>query len=163
MIGSSQTVKWTKLISLGNKPENCDHIVNNPWVRVSNEQKYVIRSGYKSERTVALPDGSIVQLFCEVCKQQNVPLFKCSCPDKLVEVITTTLTQAANSILQKLGVETKKHWSGSNFFGFLRKDVFKYLCIDNEELYPTSENDIEPLVNNPPNSSTSEQQISSIG
>ena len=98
---------------------------------VSNGQKYLVRPGFNSEREVILPDGDTVQLFCEVLRPQNVPLFQCTCPDKSVNVITTP-TQAANSALETLGVKTKKRWSFF-FLGFLRKDIISRLSIEYQD------------------------------
>jgi hypothetical protein len=59
-----------------------------------------------------------------------VPLFKCTCEEKSVEIIATTPTQAANSLLKELGLQTNKQWSGPIFFGFLRKEIISKLSVN---------------------------------
>ena len=62
----------------------------------------MIQPGFKSERSITLANGDVCQVFCEVIKPQLVPLFKCTCKEKSIEIIATTPTQAANSLLKKL-------------------------------------------------------------
>ena len=65
-----------------------------------------------------------------------MPLFKCTCKEKSIEIIATTPTQAANSLLKKIGLQTNKHWLGPIFFGFLRKEIISKLSV-NKDSYIT--------------------------
>lgn len=125
-------VKWGRLVSTGSIVD-AEQQENSPWFRSSPDGcSYRINPGYKAERTAILDNGKHVLVCCEIIKPQLAPLFKCSCKEKEVEIVATTPTRAANSFLHKIGVSTTKHWSGPDFFGFLRKDVFKRLAVNLE-------------------------------
>ena len=112
---TKQNIKWRRLVSLGEViPEHKER--NSPWIRSSEGRDYLIRPGFKSERSITLRNGDVCQVLCEVVKPQLVPLFKCTCEEKSVEIIATTPTRAANSVLKELGVQTNKQWSGPMFF-----------------------------------------------
>jgi hypothetical protein len=89
---------------------------NSPWIRSSEGHDYLIRPGFKSERSITLANGDVCRVFSEVIKPQLLLLFKCTCEEKSVKIIATTPTQAANSVLKELGLQTTKHWSGPMFF-----------------------------------------------
>lgn len=116
MSSKKQNIKWRRLVSLGEAI--VDLKKNSPWIRSSEGRDYLIRPGFKSERSITLANGEVCQVFCEVIKPQLVPLFKCTCEEKSVEIIATTPTQAANNVLKALGLQTNKHWSGPIFLDF---------------------------------------------
>ena len=147
MSSKKQAVKWRRLVSLGeavaeHKKEN------SPWIRSSEGRDYLIRPGFKSERSITLANGDVCQVFSEVIKPRLLPLFKCTCEEKSVKIIATTPTQAANSVLKELGLQTTKHWSGPMFFGFLRKEIISKLSInqvsDNTENEAPDTDESEP-------------------
>jgi hypothetical protein len=94
---------------------------NSIWIRSSEGRDYLIRPGFKSERSITLANGDVCQVFSEVIKPQLLPLFKCTSEDKSAKIITTTPTQAVNSVLKELGLQTNKHWSGPMLFFFISK------------------------------------------
>ena len=61
-----------------------------------------------------------------------MPLFKCTCKEKSLEIIATTPTQAANSLLKRIGLQTNKHWSGPIFFRFLQKEIISKLSVNQD-------------------------------
>lgn len=128
MSSKKQNIKWRGLVSFGEAI--AVQKKNSPWVRSSEGRDYLIRPGFKSERSITLANGDVCQVFCEVIKPGFVPLFKCTCEEKSVEIIATTPTQAANNVLKALGFQTNKHWSGPIFFGFLRQEIFSKLSVN---------------------------------
>ena len=108
MSSKKQAVKWRRLVSLGEAV--AEHKKkNSPWIRSSEGHDYLIRPGFKSERSITLANGDVCQVFSEVIKPQLLPLFKCTCEEKSVKIIATTPTQAANSVLKELGLQTTKY------------------------------------------------------
>ena len=147
MSSKKQAVKWRRLVSLGEAV--AEHKKkNSPWIRSSEGRDYLIRPGFKSERSITLANGDVYQVFSEVIKPQLLPLFKCTCEEKSVKIIATTPTQAANSVLKELGLQTTKHWSGPMFFGFLRKEIISKLSVnqvsDNTENEAADTDESEP-------------------
>ena len=115
------------MVSLGDSAAGIEYKKDSPWVRLSHKgEQYFLRPGYKAERAIRLGTEENIQVFCEIIKPLTVPLFKCTCEAKGINIVATTPTQAANRFLDEIEV-TKKHWSGPMFFGFLRKDVLELL------------------------------------
>ncbi|CAB4015700.1 Hypothetical predicted protein, partial [Paramuricea clavata] len=106
-----QALKWQRLVSLGEAV--AEHKKKDSlWIRSSEGRDYLKRPGFKSERSITLANEDVCQVFSEVIKPQLLPLFKYTCEKKSVRIISTKPTQAANSVLKELGLQTNKHWSG---------------------------------------------------
>ena len=87
-----------------------------------------LQSGYEALRCIKLPDEKEVILHCKIEEENNFIMYKCFTEDNpLIQCKNLNPTSVVKEAFKLLGVDTKKKWSGYDFFGFLKSDVLNIL------------------------------------
>lgn len=102
--------QWLKVISFGN------YLQHFPCVG-ADKQKVPITSGFKSARLKE----------CEVMEEFSIPIYKITCPSTNICIKDPVSSVAVQNFLAEMKSVGTKHWSGSEFFGFTRKEVSTHL------------------------------------
>lgn len=102
-----------------------------------------IRPGYHSCRSVNLGVDHSIKLNWKIEKGDNGPIYRAYTEeDPLVDISSTIIGSCVNKALQALGVNSKKHWSGFEYFGFMKSDFMEKLTqIDLPTGYCNNDND----------------------
>ena len=133
---SGATVSWGGCRSYGVP------VLESPYQRiVSAEKSYRLQPGYIGIRIVQELCRERVVL-CEVTRGADGPLFSCSLAGSLDEPATfRTPTQAMHNIFEVLELPElrRRHWSGHEFFGFLKPRVLASLTCPSHHYKDTAE------------------------
>ena len=88
-----------------------------------------LQPGYEALRCISLPNEKEVILHCKIEEgNANSIIYKCiTVEDPIIQCEGPKATVVVKEALRLLGVQTKKKWSGYDFFGFMKPDVLNVL------------------------------------
>ena len=109
------------------------------------ERYHHIRQGYISHMGVKCSTGEVRVITCRVSTFGPLPNYICESNDTSVK--SECITTAVSQILGSVNAVTKRNWSGFEFFGFHRKDVFDVLKIHDRNTDTFEDERLQEILN----------------
>ena len=95
------------------------------YIKEHQGQEYYIHDGYVANRGVRCSPGNHVLATCIVKAQGSMPQYICE--GNGISIQTDNITTTVQKFLKQVFCVSQGNWSGYEFFGFYRKDVFSLL------------------------------------
>ena len=114
------------------------------YVKDFNGQLYNVRRGFVSTRGVKCVNGKVFVVTCKVSSHGPLPSYVCEADE--MSVSSENISTAVSNILKSVNAVTKRHWSGFEFFGFVRKDVLNVLRVP-DRCHDVEDNALQDIQN----------------
>ena len=135
---TKRMMDWLGVVSLGEFNKNPKFLCH------IGKKAFKLQVGYESIRQVKISNNESVLVHCKIGEADGEPLFECfSDTQPIFRVKDKKPTKVCKEAFKHLNVISKKKWSGYEFFGLTRSDVFNQICLLEENDEETSDDDCQ--------------------
>lgn len=129
---------WLGVIHFGRQ------ILDDPeFIKILGKTRCYIRPGYHCQRSIKLVNETFITLNLKIEEIDHHPVYRAYTEEEpFINISSPSISKCTKEALQVLAVTSKKHWTGFEYFGFMKSQVMERLTqIDKPNDYSFQDED----------------------